>query len=177
VLFLGSAVGNFDRPAAEDFLREIRRCLLPGDALLMGTDLEKSVTDMVLAYDDPGGVTAVFNFNLLARINRELGGNFDLRNFVHEARYDDKARRIEMHLRSKRTQMVSIRDAKFTCTLQEGETIWTEACHKFRAEEIPCMARRTGFVCDAQWIDGEWAFAENLWTAVTDAPVNSYPSP
>ena len=143
----------------------------------MGTDLEKSVTDMVLAYDDPGGVTAVFNFNLLARINRELGGNFELRNFVHEARYDDKARRIEMHLRSKRTQMVSIRDAKFTCTLQEGETIWTEACHKFRAEEIPCMARRTGFVCDAQWIDGEWAFAENLWTAVTDAPVNSYPSP
>ena len=177
VLFLGSAVGNFDRAASENFLREIRQCLLPGDALLMGTDLEKSVADTVLAYDDPAGVTAVFNVNLLARINRELGGNFDLRNFAHEARYDDKARRIEMHLRSKRTQTVSIQAAEFTCTLEEGETIWTEACHKFRAEEIPGMARRTGFVCDAQWIDGEWAFAENLWTAVNAAPVNSYQSP
>jgi dimethylhistidine N-methyltransferase len=165
VLFLGSTVGNFERPAAEDFLREIRRCLLPGDGLLLGTDLEKSLSDMLLAYDDPSGVTAAFNLNLLGRINRELGGDFVLRHFAHEVRYHEEARRIEMHLRSKERQTVTIRDAAFSCTVEEDETIWTEACHKFRVEEIPGMARRTGFVCEAQWVDGEWPFAENLWIA------------
>jgi dimethylhistidine N-methyltransferase len=165
ILFLGSAVGNFERPAAERFLREMRRCLVPGDALLLGTDLEKPVSTMLPAYDDPAGVTAAFNLNLLARINRELGGDFSLRHFEHEARYDDQARRIEMHARSKRTQTVTIRAAEFSCTLREGETIWTEACHKYRVEEIPGMARRAGFVCEAQWVDGEWPFAENLWLA------------
>lgn len=168
VLFLGSTVGNFDRPAAEYFLREIRQCLMPRDALLLGTDLEKPVADMLLSYDDPAGVTAAFNLNLLARINRELGGDFALRNFAHEARYNDRERRIEMHLRSTKRQTVTIRAADFTCTLEEGETIWTEACHKYRTDEIPGMARRTGYVCEAQWVDGEWPFAENLWLAAPD---------
>jgi dimethylhistidine N-methyltransferase len=165
VLFLGSTIGNFDRPAADAFLREIRRCLLPGDALLLGTDLEKSIARMQLAYDDPAGVTAAFNLNLLARINRELGGNFDVRRFAHDVRYDRTHRRIEMHLRTMRSQRVSIPAAGVTCILHEGETIWTEACHKFSAEEIPAMAQRTGFRCDGQWIDAEWTFAENLWIA------------
>ena len=165
VLFLGSAIGNFARRAADDFLREIRRRLLPGDALLVGTDLVKPVAEMLLAYDDPGGVTAAFNLNLIGRINRELGGDFVLRNFRHEARWHEQERRIEMHLRLTRSQTVSIRAAEFTCTLKEGETIWTEACHKFRVEEISAMARRTGFLCETQWVDDEWAFAENLWIA------------
>ncbi len=165
VLFLGSTIGNFDPPAAETFLRDIRRHLKPGDALLLGTDLEKSVDDMLLAYDDPTGVTAAFNLNLLARINRELGGNFLLPNFEHHVRYREMDRRIEMHLRSTRKQTVSIQAADFTCLFREGETIWTEACHKFHVEEIPGIARRTGFLCDAQWIDTEWAFAENLLIA------------
>jgi len=169
VLFLGSTIGNFDRPAADVFLREIRRCLQPGDALLLGTDLEKPVAELLLAYDDPAGVTAAFNLNLLARINRELGGDFVLRNFAHEARYRKRERRIEMHLRSKRRQSVSIQEAGFTCTLRAGETIWTEACHKYRVEEIPGMAARAGFVCEAQWLDGEWPFAENLWIAAPPA--------
>lgn len=168
VLFLGSTVGNFDRPAAEHFLREIRQRLRPGDALLLGTDLEKPVANLRPAYDDPAGVTAAFNLNLLARINRELGGDFALRNFAHEARYNDCERRIEMHLRSMKRQTVTIRAADFTCTLEEGETIWTEACHKYRIEEIPGMARRTGYVCEAQWVDGEWPFAENMWLAAPD---------
>ena len=100
VLFLGSSIGNFDPPAAENFLRDIRRHLKPGDALLLGTDVEKSVHDMLLAYDDPTGVTAAFNLNLLARINRELGGDFILRHFEHHVRYQEMDRRIEMHLRS-----------------------------------------------------------------------------
>ncbi len=165
VLFLGSTIGNFDPPAAEKFLRDIRRHLRPGDALLLGTDVEKSVDDMLLAYNDPTGVTAAFNLNLLARINRELGGNFLLPNFEHDVRYQKMDRRIEMHLRSTRNQTVSILAADFTCILRKGETIWTEACHKFRIEEIPGIARRTGFLCEAQWIDPEWAFAENLLMA------------
>jgi L-histidine N-alpha-methyltransferase len=165
VLFLGSSIGNFDRPAAEHFLRDIRRQLQPGDALLLGTDVEKSVHDMLLAYDDPAGVTAAFNLNLLARINRELGGDFILSNFAHEVRYQGMDRRIEMHLRSTRSQTISIRAADFICTLREGETIWTEACHKFRIEDIPGLARRTGFICPSQWIDTEWAFADNLLIA------------
>lgn len=165
VLFLGSSIGNFDPPAAENFLREIRRQLKPGDALLLGTDVEKSVRDMLLAYNDPTCVTAAFNLNLLARINRELGGDFALRHFEHDVRYHETNRRIEMHLRLTRKQTVSIRAAEFTCSLREGETIWTEACYKFRVEEIPGLARRTGFLCETQWIDTEWAFAENLLIA------------
>src|SRR5215467_7434615 len=165
VLFLGSSIGNFDRPAEEHFLQELRRHLKPGDALLLGTDIVKSVADMLLAYDDPTGVTAAFNLNLLARINRELGGDFLLRHFEHDVRYEEQNRRIKMHLRSTRNQTVSIQEADFACTLREGEMIWTEACHKFRVEEILSLARRTGFLCEAQWIDTEWAFAENLLIA------------
>lgn len=166
VLFLGSTIGNFDPPAASKFLCEIRGRLSPGDAMLVGMDLVKTVPEMLLAYDDPTGVTAAFNLNLLARINRELDADFALRDFEHQARYDEKRQRIEMHLRSRRRQTVSIGAAGFTCRVAEGETIWTEACHKFRAVEIPALAESAGFRCEAQWIDAEWPFAESLWIAV-----------
>ncbi|MBI3697987.1 MAG: L-histidine N(alpha)-methyltransferase, partial [Acidobacteria bacterium] len=106
-----------------------------------------------------------FNLNLLARVNRDLGADFALRRFVHEARYNTEHRRIEMHLRSLQRQTVSIPAADFAVLLLEGETIWTESCHKFRAEEISGMADRSGFVLEAQWVDGEWPFAESLWVA------------
>jgi uncharacterized SAM-dependent methyltransferase len=162
VLFLGSTIGNFDRPAGEEFLREVCRTLQPGDALLLGTDLEKDIPTQLGAYDDPAGVTAAFNLNLLARINRELGGEFDLKTFRHEARWNAMERRIEMHLRSERRQTVRIRAANLRLMLNEGETIWTESSHKYRAGEVLEMAERTGFRCEGQWIDGEWAFAQNL---------------
>ena len=108
VLFLGSTIGNFDRDAAERFLTEVRRILFPGDALLLGTDLEKPLPQLLAAYDDPLGVTAAFNLNLLARINRELGADFDLAAFRHEARYNTQQQRVEMHLRSMRDQIVTI---------------------------------------------------------------------
>ena len=166
VLFLGSTIGNFERPAALGFLTEIRQCLLPGDALLLGTDLVKPVSDLIAAYDDPAGVTAAFNLNLLARINRELGGDFAVRRFAHQARYNAVLRRIEMHLVSLERQTVSVPAAGLIVDFEEGETIWTEACHKFRLEEIREMATRCGFDCRAQWVDPEWPFAESLWTAV-----------
>jgi dimethylhistidine N-methyltransferase len=166
VLFLGSTIGNFDPPAAEQFLRDLRRHLKPGDALLLGTDLEKRVEAMLLAYDDPAGVTAAFNLNLLARINRELGGDFALRQFEHHVRYHESARRVEMHLLSKRCQTVRIEAAGLSCELRPGETIWTEACHKFREDAIAGIACRAGFTCEAQWIDREGMFAENLFMAI-----------
>jgi len=165
VLFLGSTIGNFDRDAGEMFLREMRDTLRPDDALLLGTDLEKAVELQLLAYDDPVGVTAAFNLNLLARINRELGADFDLSCFRHEARWNYADRRIEMHLMSTCRQSVRIPAANLRMALDENETIWTESSHKYKAEEIPEMAERTGFRCEAQWIDEEWPFAQNLLVA------------
>lgn len=164
VLFLGSSIGNFDRQPGEDFLGKIREALAPGDGLLLGTDLEKPLAQLIPAYDDALGVTAVFNRNLLARINRELGGNFDLSRFEHVALYNPRQRRVEMHLRSVDSQIVAIAGANFV--FQRDETIWTESCHKYGRHEAPEMAERAGFKCVAQWVDNEWAFAENLFVAV-----------
>jgi L-histidine Nalpha-methyltransferase len=166
VLFLGSTIGNFDRPAADQFLREVRSILEEGDSLLLATDLEKPRAQLELAYDDPAGVTAAFNKNLLARINRELGGDFDLTRFEHTVRYDEIERRIEMHLRSTAWQSVTIRQAGFRFHLREGETIWTESSHKYNPQEVIRKGERTGYRCDMQWFDSEWPFAQNLFFAV-----------
>ena len=165
-LFLGSTIGNFEPEAAIDFLLAVRLVLQPGDALLLGTDLVKPVNQMLTAYDDPAGVTAAFNKNLLARINRELDADFDLRQFEHVARYTPEAQRIEMHLRSKLYQIVSVKRADLIVDFVPNETICTEACHKFLPEQIATIARTSGFRVEAQWIDEEWAFAENLLIAI-----------
>src|SRR5271155_1858119 len=165
VLFLGSSIGNFDRGAGDGFLREVRKTLRAGDALLLGTDLVKDVPTQLLAYDDPAGVTAAFNLNLLARINRELGGDFSLSQFRHEARWNAEERRIEMHLRSLSRQTVHIREANLHILLEAGETIWTESSHKYRSAEVSVMAKHTGFRCVRQWIDQAWPFAQNLLVA------------
>ena len=165
VLFLGSTIGNFEGLAGLKFLREVRRILEAGDALLLGTDLEKPSSQLLAAYDDELGVTAAFNLNLLARINRELDGNFDLNKFSHVATINHEARRVEMHLRSEQKQTVDIAAAGFEVEFQKGETIWTESSHKYSTEEIFQMARTAGFRCQAQWIDEEWPFAESLLVA------------
>jgi len=162
VLFLGSTIGNFDRPAGTRFLAELRRILQPGDTLLLGTDLEKPIPDLIDAYDDPLGVTAAFNLNLLARINRELGADFDLAQFEHVARFNPGARSIEMHLRSRQSQVVTIPAAGLAVAFREDETIWTESSHKYSPDELFDIAEEAGFRCRAQWIDREWPFAENL---------------
>lgn len=168
VLFLGSTIGNFDRPAGMEFLKQVRRILQPGDSLLLGTDLEKSTDQLLQAYDDELGVTAAFNLNLLGRINRELGANFDLSQFAHMAKINPEARSVEMHLRSERRQTVSIPAAGAVIDFEEGETIWTESSHKYSAGEMFQIARDAGFHCEAQWIDSKWPFAESL--LVADGP-------
>ncbi len=163
LLFLGSTIGNFERGPAELFLREIHALLRPGDALLLGTDLVKPLPQILPAYDDPTGVTAAFNLNLLARINRELAADFNVRQFRHVASYNRAEQRVEMHLRSEVKQTVRIPGADFEFTLEAGETIWTESSHKFVLEELPALAHRTGFTSVGQWVDREWPFTENLW--------------
>jgi dimethylhistidine N-methyltransferase len=163
ILFLGSTIGNFERPYALEFLQDLRGSLEPGDYLLLGADLVKNPEQMLIAYDDPAGVTAAFNLNLLGRINRELGGTFHLRNFEHQARWNEPERRIEMHLRSRVSQTVFIRDADLAVAFQSGETIWTESSHKFHLSELTGMAEQSGFGVRAQWIDPEWPFVESLW--------------
>ncbi|MGD0295974.1 MAG: L-histidine N(alpha)-methyltransferase [Bryobacteraceae bacterium] len=165
ILFLGSTLGNFERRRAMDFLHALRRSLRPGDALLLGADLVKDRDQMLRAYDDAIGLTAAFNLNLLGRINRELGGNFDLRNFEHLARWNEAERRIEMHLRSRVDQTASVIEGDFTLHFRAGETIWTESSHKFQINELYEMAVETGFRVEAQWVDREWPFVESLWVA------------
>src|SRR5690349_179646 len=125
VLFLGSTIGNFRRLAATRFMREVRALLHPGDAFLLGVDLIKPESQLLPAYDDALGVTAAFNLNLLARINRELGGQFDLKRFAHEARFDADTRSVDMHLRSLDDQQVSIPGADLVVRFERNETIWT----------------------------------------------------
>jgi L-histidine N-alpha-methyltransferase len=165
VLFLGSTIGNFDRTVAEEFLIEVRRILVPGDTLLLGTDLLKPVPVLLAAYDDPAGITSAFDLNLLARLNRELGANFDLTRFAHEARWDPGERRIEMHLRSLEDQSVDIPGARLQIRLRAGETLWTESSHKYAPEEPARLARRAGFHIVGAWVDREWPFAESLFRA------------
>ena len=165
LLFLGSTIGNFALQDARDFLRQIRLSLQPGDALLLGADLVKPTQQMLDAYADPIGATAAFNLNLLARINRELGGEFDLRSFRHLARWNEKYSRIEMHLQSCAAQSVRIADLDRAIEFRKGETIWTESSHKFRPKQIERMAEQAGFECCGQWIDREWPFAESLLLA------------
>ena len=165
VLFLGSTIGNFDRMAGLKFLNQVRRILQPGDSLLLGTDLEKSSMQLLAAYDDELGVTAAFNLNLLARINRELDADFDLAHFEHVAKINHHTRSVEMHLRSMCHQTVNVPAAKLSVEFMEGETIWTESSHKYSPDEVIRMAHTAGFRCDVQWIDEEWPFAENLLIA------------
>lgn len=166
VLFLGSTIGNFEPQAALEFLYGARTCLAEGDALLLGTDLVKPADQLLAAYDDPTGVTAAFNLNLLGRLNRELAADFDLRQFEHLARYDEGLQRVEMHLRSRSFQIVRIPGAEVAAEFAPGETICTEASHKFRPEQIAGMGRAAGFRLAEQWIDCQWPFAENLLLAI-----------
>lgn len=165
VLFLGSTIGNFERHCAREFLVEVRDRLQTGDGFLVGADLVKPVGQLLAAYDDPTGVTAAFNRNLLGRINRELGADFDLRCYEHEARYHERERRIEMHLRATADQQVSVPGAACTVQFRKGETIWTESSYKFERKELDDMAASARFEVRATWVDEEWPFAETLWMA------------
>ena len=161
-LFLGSNIGNFDPPGADEFLIGLRASLAAGDTLLIGTDLVKPERDLQLAYDDPLGVTAAFNRNLLVRINRELGADFDVSAFRHRALWNAAASRVEMHLVAARAQQVRIPGASLEVSFTEGETIWTESSYKYRPDQVVAMLERAGFRRVEQWIDEADGFALTL---------------
>jgi dimethylhistidine N-methyltransferase len=165
VLFLGSNVGNLEPPERDRFLSAIRRRLRRGDALLITADLEKDASTLEAAYDDDAGVTAAFNRNALARLNRELGADFDLAAFRHRALYAARERRIEMHLVSERDQTVRIPALGLVIALAAGETIWTESSYKFRRGDLAALGRAAGFSGTAAWQDDEWPFELALLVA------------
>jgi dimethylhistidine N-methyltransferase len=165
VLFLGSNIGNFDPPGADEFLRTIRSSLSGGDMLLIGADLVKPERDLLLAYDDPLGVTAAFNRNLLVRINRELGADFDVDAFAHRAVWNAGESRVEMHLVAARSQHVRIPGASLEVTFEEGESIWTESSYKYQPDQIVEILARAGFTCVEQWKADREGFALTLVAA------------
>jgi L-histidine N-alpha-methyltransferase len=165
VLFLGSTIGNLDPDAAVAMLRDLRNGLRAGDALLLGADLRKSRDVLEPAYDDPLGVTAAFNLNLLARINRELGGHFPLDTFRHRAFYDETRGRVEMHLVSTRAQRIRIDALELEVPFDEGETIHTESSYKHDAETLATLAAGSGFTIESQWTDRRNWFADVLMRA------------
>jgi dimethylhistidine N-methyltransferase len=165
VLFLGSTIGNLDPGAAVAMLRDLRGALSPGDALLLGADLKKDRAVLEPAYDDPLGVTAAFNLNLLLRINRELGGHFSLDGFRHRAFYDEPHGRVEMHLVSTRRQRVRIDALDLELSFEEGETIHTESSYKHDEATLAALAQQSGFAIERQWTDSRRWFADVLMVA------------
>ncbi len=165
VLFLGSNVGNFDRAEARDFLRRLRGVLRAGDLVLLGADLKKEPGVLEAAYDDPLGVTAAFNLNLLARINRELAADFRLRAFRHVALYEEGEGRVEMHLESTREQAVHVGALGLRLDFRAGERVHTENSYKYSLDELSALAADTGFEREQTWLDPAGRFSSNLFVA------------
>ena len=165
-LFLGSNISNFDPDEALKFLHALRQVLRVGDALLLGADLKKERRVLEAAYNDALGVTAAFNLNVLARINRELGGNFDLTAFKHRAFYNEAAGRVEIYIESRRAQSVSIGQLDMEVEFREGEQIHTENSYKYDLNDIARLASETGFVHGRTWLDSQERFSSNLLLAV-----------
>jgi len=162
VLYIGSSIGNFEPADAIELLTAVRAELASGDTLLLGADQVKDRAVLLAAYDDAAGVTAQFNRNVLSRINRELGGNFNLDAFAHEARWNEAAQRIEMHLCSRAAQSVYISALDLTIRFTAGETIHTENSYKFTDEGILAMLRQAGFSLRREWKDERGWFAVYL---------------
>jgi dimethylhistidine N-methyltransferase len=163
IVFLGSNIGNFDPPARAALVERIAAALRPRDLFLLGADLVKPEAALLRAYDDPIGVTAAFNKNLLQRMNAELGASFELDAFVHEARWNRRARRVEMHLTSTRRQVVEVPAAGITARFERGESIWTESSYKYDKTAIETLGAAAGCATRAQWIDTDAVFALTLF--------------
>jgi dimethylhistidine N-methyltransferase len=167
ILWLGSSIGNFDRPDAEKFVSNLRFGMNLEDRLLLGIDLRKDREALESAYDDSSGVTARFNRNLLERINRELGGQFDPEAFDFQAVYDEIEGNVISRLRSRQDQIVRIEDLDLDVAFAEGEAIHTENSFKYSRAEIDELARRTGFAVEDHWLDGEKRFSVNVFAPVS----------
>lgn len=165
VLFLGSNIGNFDHDQSKDFLKRLRQLLRPGDLALIGFDLKKDLEILRRAYDDDRGVTREFNFNLLDRINRELGGCFERGAFRHHATYNLCAGCMESWLVSVRDQEVPIHALDRVFALRAWEGIRVERSYKYDLDQIEALALATGFGARQHFFDGQRYFVDSLWEA------------
>ncbi|MET4927328.1 L-histidine N(alpha)-methyltransferase [Streptomyces sp. PSRA5] len=166
VAFLGGTVGNLLPDERADFLTSVRAMLVPGDALLLGTDLVKDESVLVKAYDDASGVTAAFNKNVLAVVDRELGADFDPADFDHVARWDGEQRWIEMRLRARRELSVKIPELDLVVTFEAGEEMRTEVSAKFTQDSVRSELAGAGMELAHWWTDRAGRFALSLATAV-----------
>ena len=164
-LFLGSNISNFDPEEALRFLRALRAVLKKDDALLLGADLKKDPAILEAAYNDALGVTAAFNLNVLARINRELGGDFDLRAFRHKAFYNSELGRIEIYIESLQAQKVRVEKLELEAEFSAAELIHTENSYKYDLSDIAQLATTTEFTCTRTWLDSSERFSSNLLLA------------
>ena len=162
VAFLGSTIGNLTPGPRADFLVSVAEILQPGDALLLGTDLVKDTDRLVRAYDDSAGVTAKFNRNVLAVVNRELGADFDIDSFEHVARWNDAEERIEMWLRSTRAQLVHITGLDLDVEYADGEEMLTEVSCKFRRDGVDAELAAAGLRRTHWWTDDAGDFGLSL---------------
>jgi dimethylhistidine N-methyltransferase len=161
-MYIGSSIGNFSPEEARSILRDLRSELRAGDALLLGTDMVKDEATLVRAYDDRAGVTAAFNLNILHRLNRELGANFDTSCFRHRARWNRAESRVEMHLESTRDQCVDIPAAQLTVPFAAFETIHTENSYKFTRHTLDDLLNDAGFRIEQTWTDPRRWYALTL---------------
>ena len=161
VCFLGSNLSNFDRTEAAAFFRQVRMTLQPGDAMLVAVDLEKPASQVLPAYDDALGVTAAFNLNVLVRLQREAGSTLPLEAFEHRARWNEKERRVEMHLEAVKPVSGSV--LGIPVQLAVGETVWTESSHRFSLEELKTWGLDAGFRVARIEVASAWAFAQVLY--------------
>jgi len=168
ITWLGSSIGNFNRSEVTTLLRHIQKIILPNDRFLVGIDLQKNKTIIENAYNDAQGITAEFNLNILAHVNRELGGNFVLEDFDHKAIYNDEVGRIEMNLISNIDQKVFISELGLEVSFEANEAIHTENSHKYSLGDIDALAEESGLYVEQQWFDTERLFSLNLFAPVGD---------
>jgi dimethylhistidine N-methyltransferase len=157
IVFLGSSIGNFEIEEARNFLKDIRFQITNDDYLLIGFDLDKDISLLESAYNDREGVTAMFNLNLLNRINKELGGNFIIKNFSHRSFYNKEKKRIEMHIISGKKQQVFITSLNKHFNFEKDETIHTENSYKYSLKDVDRLISRAGFTIEKEFYD------ENSW--------------
>jgi L-histidine Nalpha-methyltransferase len=175
VIFLGSSLGNYETKDAVALLGQVARGMGSADRFLLGTDLAKSPAVLEAAYDDAQGVTAQFNRNLLTRINRELGADFVLDQFIHQARYRQDLGRVEMYLVSRSHQTVRIPGAELTVQFEAGESIHTENSHKYTRAGLSSLAAQSGFLEEAAWTDHRGLFRVQRWRLRSPSPSSIAP--
>ncbi len=166
LMFLGSNIGNFQRDKALDFFRALRDVMSPDDRLFIGFDMQKDPRVIVRAYDDPTGVTAAFNLNLLTRINRELGADFDITKFSHYAQYRPVECAARSFLISREKQSVTIGALDRTFDLEQWEPIFMEISQKYTRSMIEELAASSGFAIETEFFDGEYFYTDSLWRRV-----------